>query len=108
MSSDSAAIPHAPSLDQLRREDFEALLGTPFAIVLRDGELPLELIEARTLKSPSPRPTSPFALLFRGPQRPVLPQGTYPLAHGTLGRLELFMVPIGPDAVGMRYEIIFN
>jgi len=38
----------------------------------------------------------------------LLPQGIYRLHHPTHGALDLFMAPIGPDARGMRYEIIFN
>ena len=40
--------------------------------------------------------------------RRFLPQGTYPMEHETLGRLEVFLVPLGPDAQGMRYEAVFN
>jgi hypothetical protein len=37
----------------------------------------------------------------------VLPQGSYPLGHQELDGLELFLVPIGPDSLGMRYEAAF-
>ena len=43
-------------------------------------------------------------LLFRGPSLPILPQRIYPLEHAALGRLELFIVPIGPG----QYEAIFT
>lgn len=50
----------------------------------------------------------PFSLLFRAATRELqLPQQIHPLEHPQLGRLELFMVPLGPDATGMRYEAIF-
>ena len=48
-----------------------------------------------------------FSLLFRGPVDPLLPQRTYRLEHAELGDLDLFLVPIGPDAEGMRYEAVF-
>jgi hypothetical protein len=38
---------------------------------------------------------------------PVLPQGIQRLSHAELGELDLFLVPIGPDAQGMRYEAAF-
>ena len=47
-------------------------------------------------------------MLFRGPLAPVMPQRIYPLAHETLGSLELFIVPIGPRDGGMVYEAIFT
>ena len=48
-----------------------------------------------------------FSVLFRGPADAVLPQGTYTVVHGDLGELALFLVPLGPDGDGMRYEAAF-
>lgn len=50
---------------------------------------------------------TPFSLVFRGPKEIVLPQRIYNLEHAELGTFELFLVPIGPDDVGMRYEAVF-
>jgi len=49
-----------------------------------------------------------FALLFRGPLPGWLPQRTYHLRHAALGELEIFLVPLGPDVQGFRYEAVFN
>jgi hypothetical protein len=49
-----------------------------------------------------------FSLVFVGPARFVLPQQTYRLEHETLGEMDLFLVPIGPDGGGMRYEAVFS
>jgi SAM-dependent methyltransferase len=51
---------------------------------------------------------TPFRLIFHGPPAPVRAQGIVPLVHAELGRIEIFVVPIGPDANGMRYEAIFT
>jgi hypothetical protein len=37
-----------------------------------------------------------------------LPQATYRLEHATLGAMDVFLVPIGQDREGVRYEAIFN
>ena len=50
----------------------------------------------------------PFSLLFRGPASPFAPQRTYRFAHATLGEFDLFIVPLGPDATGQRYEAVFG
>ena len=50
----------------------------------------------------------PFALVFRGPAGDVLPQGTYHVEHDALGAFDLFLVPIGADADGVRYEAVFG
>jgi hypothetical protein len=48
-------------------------------------------------------------LLFRGPTQPALTQGTYVLeGPADIGRLALFLVPVGPDAEGLCYEAVFN
>lgn len=47
-----------------------------------------------------------FALVFRTPA--TLPQATYPVEHAVLGRIALFLVPVGRDAAGALYEAVFN
>lgn len=102
-------------LADLTHESFLSHLGTEFALRLGPAAaLPLTLIEARALgAAPRPRPDGtrprqPFALLFRGPRQPVLPQRTYRLEHAAMGALELFIVPVGPDEAGLCYEAIFT
>jgi hypothetical protein len=46
--------------------------------------------------------------VFRAPLAAVAVQRIYPLDHETLGSLELFLVPIGPDERGLLYEAIFT
>lgn len=48
-----------------------------------------------------------FSLLFRFPGL-QLPQGTYPLAHPSLGEVDLFLVPIRQRREGILYEAVFN
>ena len=96
-------------LQTLTVETFAELVGERFA--LRDGPhatLALELIEANPLGARPGRGRMPFSILFRGPLAPVMPQRIYPLAHESLGNLELFIVPIGPRGGGMVYEAIFT
>lgn len=97
-------------------EDFSPLVGTAFRLDLGERErMDLVLVETRDLGTvPRPQPPEPgtrtraFSVHFRGPKTPVLPQKTYVLAHESLGALSIFIVPIGPDGAGMRYEAIFN
>jgi hypothetical protein len=99
-------------LDALTHESFLPHVGTDFPARLGpDATLGLTLIE---VEATGPAPAGgatrrrPFSLLFRGPRAPVLPQRIYRLEHAALGPLEIFIVPIGPDAHGMRYEAIFT
>ncbi len=50
----------------------------------------------------------PFALDFRGPRDPVLAQRIYRLTHAEMDDLDIFIVPLGVDAEGARYEAIFT
>jgi hypothetical protein len=51
---------------------------------------------------------APFSLLFHGPLSPILPQRTYRVEHEALGAFDLFLVPLGPDRAGQRYEAVFG
>jgi hypothetical protein len=51
---------------------------------------------------------TPFSLVFRGPLQPLLAQRIYRVEHDSMGTFELFLVPIGPDGVGMCYEAVFT
>ena len=94
-------------LDKLTKESFLPLLDGVFR--LTDVEPPLELrlleVDARWGKGPH---REPFSLTFLGPGDPVLPQRIYRLEHAELGSLEIFLVPVGRDARGTRYEAAFS
>jgi hypothetical protein len=101
-------------LDRLTVASFTPTVGEVYALVDDDaGRLDLELIEART-HAPDAPPSdaggvrTPFSLLFRGPREPVLPQRIQRLEHDALGPLEIFLVPVGRDEAGTRYEAVFG
>ena len=96
----------------LRIETFQNVKGEPFRLVAPEGGgLDLRLTEVTPLSSASAAPGServPFALYFHGPRTPWARQATYRLEHEVLGALEIFLVPLGPDEHGMRYEAVFT
>lgn len=98
--------------DRLDVAEFQQRLGQEFRLDLGGGnELRLELATVRDLgrRADPSGELSTYALVFRSPgERRHAPQGTYRLTHAGLGTLEIFLVPIGPDPVGMRYEAVFN
>ena len=97
-------------LESLTLGDFFERIGEEFLVAAGETTVDLVLVETTDFarrENPGPR-RSPFSLIFRGPSAPVLAQKTYALENAALGRLEIFLVPIGPDASGMRYEAIFN
>lgn len=98
--------------DDLRIESFQNLADDRFRLAVPgQAILELRLSEVGALSpatAPPGSPRAPFSLLFHGPATPWADQGTYRLDHAVLGELELFLVPLGPDAEGMRYEAIFT
>lgn len=100
------------ALERLQLADFEPLVGQPFRVVFPDRTEILTLTEA-TARKPTPgsglRP--PFSLLFEGSSTDIyLPQRIYPLDHAGLGRLEVFLVALGPGPRGgaCRYQAVFG
>jgi len=97
----------APVLEKFNARVFSECLHTPFLIQIAGHQpLTVELVEV-TESGPSPQ-MEQFALYFRGPLSPYVPQATHHLTHDRLGSFDLFLVPVGPDGTGMRYESIFN
>lgn len=93
-----------PTLDE-----FTLLHGERFA-VLEDGldGVWADLVDVQPLGGAPFNGRQPFSLLFVGPAAPALPQRTYRLSHARLPELDIFLVPIGADAAGVRYEAIFS
>jgi hypothetical protein len=94
-------------LDQLRCEDFESQLNSSFDMTAGDTATVVELIAVNRLPQHATT-RQPFSLLFRGAGTTVWPQGIYRLSRTGLNQLEIFLVPIGRDESGVRYEAIFS
>lgn len=86
---------------------FEGLEPESLWLLTPGQRLPLAVRELRRL-SPTRVRAEPFAVVLRGPAEPMLSQGIHRLAHPRWGEMDLFIVPIGRDASGVDYEIVFN
>jgi hypothetical protein len=96
-------------LGELTHSDFAERLHETFRIDLGSSVLELKLVAVDILgKAPEEGRRVPFSAVFRGADEPILPQQIYPLEHPEMGRLEVFLVPIGPDNEGQRYELVFT
>lgn len=90
---------------ELTVADFNDRIGQDFSADVEDGQLPLTLDGVQELPSMG-RQGGAFRLEFLGPHQPILPQAIYPL-HIAEERMEIFIVPIGQEPGGVRYEAIF-
>jgi hypothetical protein len=98
-------------LNELSCADFVPLVGHAFHIALADADpIPLTLVSATEVGAArSPEARRPFSLIFLGPEsNHYLRQGVYRLAQPQMEGLDLFIVPIGPQAGRMQYEAIFT
>jgi hypothetical protein len=93
----------------LTEAEFSKHVNTKFRVAT-DQPVELELTEVKGYLSKAHEQTGMerFSTFFNGPREPFLPQGVYPLEHDGMGAFELFLVPLGRDENGVRYEAVFN
>lgn len=101
-------------LDALTCQDFSPLVGESFLVKPESAPpLSLTLIEAKRLRPqlvpvPGLAARTPFSVVFRGPVDSRLEQGLSQVQHPTLGILDLFLAPIGPQTDVAHFEAIFS
>ena len=94
---------------QYRFDDFNGCINQPFSLELNGSTYPLELINVdRLVDCATSGEREAFSIVFRGNSDLVLEQQIYRINNDMLGEMELFIVPIGPDDKGMRYEAVFS
>lgn len=93
-------------MDQPTLAQYRSALKSKFSIRGVEPALELELEEVQDGGRSGGYES--FALRFRGPGGRFVPQQAVPLTHPELGDIDMFLVPIGVDADGYRYEAVFN
>jgi len=102
-------------LDTATSATFQPHVGDHFEVTPQQGE-PFEAVlsswEETTYGSPGEWRQAtqrvPFSLVFRGPADGAVSQQTCGFRHAQLGQFDLFIVPLGPDEQGMRYEAVVS
>lgn len=97
-------------LETFKSETFKEHVGSTFTLRAGEDTLELELVECNGLSGDRGE-REPFSLLFRSAADALvlLEQHIVALDHDALGTVELFLVPLGPDAEGRRrYEAVFT
>jgi hypothetical protein len=109
---------------ELVSETFSGCVGETFQVAPAEGDA-FETVLSSCEETPYGEASEwrrtiervPFSLLFHA--RPAdaggaagagsLPrQGTFTLRHPELGEFQLFMVPLGPDEQGMRWQAVVS
>ncbi|HEX9937377.1 MAG TPA: hypothetical protein VGB15_09645 [Longimicrobium sp.] len=98
-------------LETFTVDTFTPHVGKTFRVIVDDKH---EMITRLSDVSPwgheeaRSRPRIPFSLTFHARPDAVIPQQTYRVESEALEAFDCFLVPIGPDAAGMRYEAVFT
>ncbi|WP_133296142.1 DUF6916 family protein [Zooshikella ganghwensis] len=104
------------TLAQLKHDDFGKHIQEKFIVKDVGVDVFIELIEVKQLyRAIKKGGRDQFSLLFKARDEILLPQKTYHLEHEKMGRLDIFLVPIGhecPEDQGGQafylYEAIFT
>jgi hypothetical protein len=91
-------------LAEITLTHFQPLTAQEFK--LENSDIAFTLLETKPLTTHEGAPRTAFSLLFRSPV--PAPQGRYALLHDSLGRLEIFLVPIAKDGDGVQLEAVFS
>jgi hypothetical protein len=90
-------------------------VGDRFEVTPQQGE-PFDAVLSSCEESPYRSPADgqettrrvPFSLVFHGPAEPIVAQQTCGFRHAGLGEFDLFVVPLGVDEQGVRYEAVIS
>ena len=97
------------AIDQLTANDFVGYLGSTVRPHGHGQEMVLDRIDRREFPGWEGATRKPFSLIFRGPRRPVLPEGLYPVEFADGPTLMLYVIPILTAARDhQEYQVVFN
>ena len=91
--------------------EFAKNVDTNFRIELEEsGHMDLKLVAVTPRRiEPHEQPgMERFSAVFSGPLDFFLPQQTYHMSHPEMGEFDVFLVAIGREADGFRYEAVYN
>lgn len=94
----------------LHISDFKPFLDQTFKVQFENDKiLDAVLIDVTEHQPVKGIKRVPFTLIFRTNQKEAYYiQSTYILIHPDHGSIPIFLIPIGPDKDGMKYQAIFN
>jgi hypothetical protein len=95
----------------MERQDFARAADAEFDVFVGDATVTMTLIAIEPLPSRPEAPREAFSLIFKSASPVVLPQRIYPMRNRALAgaqKVDVFIVPVGRDADGVRYQAVFN
>lgn len=94
----------------LSLQDFAGAANQGFDLMVGEASLTLSLVRINPLpvQAYQGQMRQPFSLLFKAASPVVLPQKLYTLQNATMGRLDVFLVPVAREPDGFVYQAVFN
>ena len=92
-------------------QDFARAANQEFDVFVGEATVMMTLVDVAPLPPFEGAMREGFGLIFKSASPIVLPQKTYPMRNRSLAgaqKVEVFIVPIGRDPDGVRYQAIFN
>ena len=96
---------------KLTKNTFDTITDKTFDIAFQpETTLKSELIEIKSINSSTLKKgqSEPFSLVFEIPGDSIYDQNTYLIKNSEMDEFYLFLVPIGADEKGVRYEAVFT
>lgn len=97
------------NLSLIKADDFKTCLNQPIDVHFPDSTVPSVLTRITELNSYSPLERGAFSIEMQTTgDMACRPQGIYRINHPVIKDLDVFLVPIGKDSKGMKYEAVFS
>lgn len=93
------------------QEEFRKHLNTPFRVQVnapKPIDLTLVAVESRPVEANEEQGMERFSVFFLGSAEFLLPQSIYRVTHQQMGEFDVFLVAVGKEAEGYRYEAVYN
>ena len=91
--------------------EFAKQVNTDFRVELDEsGHMDLKLVSVtpRKIEPTEQAGMERFSVVFAGPPDVFLQQRTYKMTHPEMGEFYVFLVAIGKEPDGFRYEAVYN
>jgi hypothetical protein len=93
--------------------EFRQNLNTQFRLLVdietpKPIDLTLVEVESRPSDAHEEAGMERFSVFFMSSLEFLLSQGVYRLSHPQMGEFDVFLVPLGQEADGFRYEAVYN
>lgn len=97
--------------DMQTEAEYSRNLNTKFRLLV-DAPQPIDLtlveVSPRKVEANEEKGMERFSAVFMGPREILLPQQIYRVSHPDMGEFDVFLVALGQEPEGFRYEAVYN